>query len=151
MYKHVGRTWQPVMKFCTLDNKIYGISSKMGGSSKESLYDVYAKKFHNKDLEDFKAKVYSSDNLLPGVNIITTPEECKRCVDILMNSEEAIAAWDTETMDLDIKQEAPVGRGKILCASFFAGPFLNFGRGSKVFVDNFGHNAGLIDYFKPYL
>lgn len=54
-------------------------------------------------------------------------------------------------MDLDIKQEAPVGKGKIICASFFAGPYYNFGRGPRVFIDNFGKNAGLIDYFKPYL
>lgn len=54
-------------------------------------------------------------------------------------------------MDLDIKQEAPVGKGKIICASFFAGPEFNFGRGPRVFVDNFGHNAGLLSIFKPYL
>ena len=35
---------------------------------------------------------------------------------------DSLTAWDTETIDLDIKQEAPVGRGKIICASFFAGP-----------------------------
>ena len=63
----------------------------------------------------------------------------------------ALVAWDTETMDLDIKQEAPVGNGKIICASFFAGPEFNFGRGPRVFIDNFGKNAGLLDYFKEYL
>jgi DNA polymerase-1 len=51
---------------------------------------------------------------------------------------QAIVAWDTETMDLDVKQEAPIGRGKIICASFFAGPQFNFGRGPRVFIDNFG-------------
>ena len=61
-----------------------------------------------------------------------------------MKSPEATAAWDTETMDLDIKQEAPVGKGKIICASFFAGAQYNFGRGPRVFIDNFGHNAGLL-------
>ena len=54
-------------------------------------------------------------------------------------------------MDLDIKQEAPVGKGKIICASFFAGPEFNFGRGPRVFIDNFGTNAGLLNHFKPYL
>ena len=54
-------------------------------------------------------------------------------------------------MDLDVKQEAPVGKGKIICASFFAGPELDFGRGPRVFIDNFGQNAGLINYFKDYL
>ena len=54
-------------------------------------------------------------------------------------------------MDLDVKPEAPVGKGKIICASFFAGPELDFGRGPRVFIDNFGQNAGLINYFKDYL
>ena len=54
-------------------------------------------------------------------------------------------------MDLDIKQEAPVGKGKIICASFYAGPQYDFGRGPKVFIDNFGMNAGLLNHFKPYL
>ena len=68
-----------------------------------------------------------------------------------MKNNKTIVAWDTETMDLDIKREAPVGKGKIICATFFAGPQFNFGRGPRVFIDNFGKNAGLIDYFKEYL
>lgn len=71
-------------------------------------------------------------------------------MEVLMKSN-TIAAWDTETMDLDIKNEAPVGKGKIICASFFAGPQYNFGNGPRVFIDNFGKNAGLILHFKEYL
>lgn len=93
----------------------------------------------------------SGDYALPGVNIITTEEECLKCMEVLMRNPGVVAAWDTETIDLDIKQEAPVGKGKILCASFFAGPQFNFGRGPRVFIDNFGKNAGLINFFKPYL
>jgi DNA polymerase I len=88
---------------------------------------------------------------LPGVNIVTTKEECRGIVEILMRHPKEVVAWDTETIDLDIKQEAPVGKGRILCASFFAGPQFNFGRGPRVFIDNFGRNAGLIDCFKEYL
>jgi DNA polymerase-1 len=62
-----------------------------------------------------------------------------------------IVAWDTETIDLDIKNEAPVDHGRIIGASFFAGPQYNFGNGPRVFIDNFGTNAGLINYFKDYL
>jgi DNA polymerase I len=62
-----------------------------------------------------------------------------------------IVAWDTETIDLDVKNESPVGNGKIIAASFFAGPQYNFGNGPRVFIDNFGMNAGLIDHFKEYL
>lgn len=60
-------------------------------------------------------------------------------------------AWDTQTIDLDIKNQSPVGKGKIICASFFAGPEFNFGNGPKVFIDNFGKNAGLLNYFKSYM
>lgn len=45
----------------------------MGGSSHDSLYEVYANKFHNRDLEEYKAKVYRSAQELPGVTIVTTP------------------------------------------------------------------------------
>lgn len=69
----------------------------------------------------------------------------------ILKKTENIVAWDTETIDLDIKNETPVGKGKIICASFFAGPELNFGKGPKVFIDNFGKNAGLLNYFKDYL
>lgn len=93
----------------------------------------------------------SGDYALPRVNVITTEEECLKCMEVLMRNPGVVAAWDTETIDLDIKQEAPVGKGKILCASFFAGPQFNFGRGPRVFIDNFGKNAGLINFFKPYL
>lgn len=44
-----------------------------------------------------------------------------------------------------------MGKGKIICASFFAGPELDFGQGPKVFIDNFGQNAGLLNIFKEYL
>jgi len=43
---------------------------------------------------NFKEVVYKSDNKLPGVNILTTKEECEKCVDILMKSD-AVTAWDT--------------------------------------------------------
>ena len=114
--------------FCEISNKIYGIASRIGGYSADGLYEKYAGGFVNQDLIFFKEKAYKSSRagdkkkeILPGVNIVTTKEECEKCVEILMKSQ-AIVAWDTETMDLDVKQEAPVGRGKIICASFFAGP-----------------------------
>lgn len=51
---------------------------------------------------------------------------------------------------MDPKKEAPVGHGRIICASMFVGPEFDFGNGPKLFIDNFGENAGLIDIFKPY-
>ena len=49
-----------------------------------------------------------------------------------------IVAWDSETIDVDIKNETAVGKGKVIAASFFAGPQYNFGNGPRVFIDNFG-------------
>ncbi len=43
-------------------------------------------------------------------------------------------AWDTETVDIDLKNEGPLGNGKIICASAFCGPDIDFGNGpSKTF------------------
>lgn len=44
-----------------------------------------------------------------------------------------------------------MGKGRIIAASMFAGPQYNFGNGPRVFIDNFGENAGLINHFKDYL
>ena len=35
--------------------------------------------------------------------------------------------------------------------SIFGGPKINFGNGPRLFIDNFGVNAGLLDILKPYL
>ena len=43
-------------------------------------------------------------------------------------------SWDTETVDLEVKTESPVGRGKIICASVFCGPDINFGNGPSKYV-----------------
>lgn len=51
---------------------------------------------------------------------------------------------------MDPKKEAPVGNGRIICASVFAGPEFNFGNGPKLFIDNFGENSGLIDVLRPF-
>lgn len=49
MFRQAGRLWGR-LSFSELNNKVYVIASKMGGSSSDSLYDMYAGKFFNKDL-----------------------------------------------------------------------------------------------------
>ncbi|EGR28820.1 hypothetical protein IMG5_168560 [Ichthyophthirius multifiliis] len=56
-------------------------------------------------------------------------------------------AWDTETIDIDLKTETLLGKGKIICAFVFCGQDLDFG----LFIDNFGQNKGLINIFQDYL
>ena len=64
----------------SLENRIFGVASRMGGRSAEGLYELYAG-YENSDLENFKKKVLQTDRhakegsyALPGVNIVTTPE-----------------------------------------------------------------------------
>lgn len=60
-------------------------------------------------------------------------------------------AWDTETIDIDPKLETPVGNGKIICASAFAGPDIDFGNGPWLFIDNYADAKGVLQEFKEYL
>ena len=61
-----------------------------------------------------------------------------------------IAAWDTETIHIDAKNETPVGHGKIICAQVFIGPDVDFGNGPRVFIDNYADADGVIMEFKEY-
>lgn len=61
-------------------------------------------------------------------------------------------AWDTETIGIDPKIEPIVGsKGRVICASAFAGPDVNFGSGPRLFIDNFADAEGILDEFKEYL
>lgn len=62
-----------------------------------------------------------------------------------------IHAWDTETINIDAKEESPVGKGEIVCASCFIGPDVNFGNGPRLFIDNYGEAKDTILTFKDYL
>ena len=61
-----------------------------------------------------------------------------------------IHSWDTETIDFDVKEESPVGHGKIISAQLFCGPEVEFENGPMVFVDNFGDAKDTINHFKDY-
>lgn len=37
-------------------NKLFGIANRMGGSSQDRLYEVYAGKFKNYAIEEFKSR-----------------------------------------------------------------------------------------------
>lgn len=44
-----------------------------------------------------------------------------------------------------------MGKGRIICASVFCGPDIDFGNGPRLFIDNFGRNSDNIMLFKQYL
>jgi len=39
-----------------------------------------------------------------------------------------ICAWHMETIGVDLKSELLVGKGTVLCAIAYYGPFVNFGK-----------------------
>lgn len=61
-----------------------------------------------------------------------------------------VHAWDTETVDVNIKEQSPVGNGKAISAQLFCGPDAGFPGGPRVFIDNFGECKDLLLEFKDY-
>jgi hypothetical protein len=47
-----------------------------------------------------------------------------------------VHAWDTEVVDINLDVQSPVGHGRIICASFYSGPDVDYGNGPRVWVDN---------------
>jgi DNA polymerase-1 len=75
---------------------------------------------------------------IKGITIVKTNEDCERVLEILYKNKDRVHSWDTETIDIDVKEVSPVKNGKILCASCFIGPEIDFGNGPRLFIDNFG-------------
>lgn len=95
---------------------------------------------------------YSILNMeIPGTTIIRSREEAKKVVEILKKYPNRIHAWDTETINVDVKKESIVGKGTIICASAFIGPDVDFGNGPRLFIDNFADAEDVILEFKEYL
>jgi DNA polymerase-1 len=69
------------------------------------------------------------DLSLPGVTIVRTPEQAQAAIAVLSQFKDRVHAWDTETIGINVKEESPVGRGYVICASAFLGPEVNFGNG----------------------
>jgi DNA polymerase I len=60
-------------------------------------------------------------------------------------------ACDTEAVDISVKQQSPVGNGRVICASIYAGPDVDFGGGrSRVWIDNMDAADGVLDEFRDY-
>lgn len=95
----------------------------------------------------------SPGNLGPsGTTIVSTPEEARR-VAALINRLPSTAyhAWDTEVADIDLDSQSPVGNGRVICASFYAGPGHDFGAGPRVWIDNLDAAEGTLEEFKGVL
>ena len=97
--------------------------------------------FTNTAIRNYKGK---------GVTLVRDKKSAKKVLDILYKYKNRVHSWDTETIDLDIKSQSPVGNGKIISAQLFCGPDVPFENGPRVFIDNFGECKDLILLFKDY-
>lgn len=87
---------------------------------------------------------------LPGTTIVRTAEDARRVVAILYKYADRVHAWDTETINIDAKEETPVGHGYVISAQCFIGPDVDFGNGPRLFIDNYADSKGVLLEFKGY-
>lgn len=102
------------------------------------------------------ASPFPKDNFNPRiptrteVTIVRTREHARSVVNILMANPEAIWACDTEVADINVKEQSPVGNGKVICVSIYGGDHIDFGTGSTLWIDNYGDAFGVLDEFKAW-
>jgi DNA polymerase-1 len=87
---------------------------------------------------------------MPGVSVANDKESAMRIIDLLYKNKHFYHAADTETIDIDVKKQSPVGHGRVICASLYAGPEVDFGNGPRIYIDNLDSCEGTLDYFKGY-
>lgn len=84
---------------------------------------------------------------------ILTKEDTKEVLKILYQNKDKYWACDTETINIDIKTQGPVGNGKVICMSIYGGPDVDFGDGpgSVLWIENINKSNNLLQEFKPWL
>jgi len=94
-----------------------------------------------------------------GITMVRTKDMARKVIQILYENKSKVCAWDTESIGIDVKEESPVGKGQVICASAFCGPEVDFGSGPStlfisslgLFIDNYADAQGIINEFKDYL
>eukprot|EP00808_Paulinella_micropora_P007425 g4781.t1 len=94
----------------------------------------------------------NSEQLEP-VFMVTDKESAKHALKMLYSLPDGTYhACDTETRDIQVKKQSPVGNGRVTCLCIYCGPEVDFGQGAaRLFIDNLGASEGTLDEFKPYL
>lgn len=77
-------------------------------------------------MRNFRNELLQNINI-PGITIVRSRDDANRALRVLKQHRNHICAWDTETTGIDPKNESPVGKGTVLCATAFCGPEVNFG------------------------
>lgn len=75
---------------------------------------------------------------LPPTTVVQDRATAARVADQLRSMAGRIFACDTEVADIDVKKQSPCGNGRVICASVYAGPDVDFGNGPRLFIDNWG-------------
>jgi len=87
-----------------------------------------------------------------GVTVVNSPAAAARVLAIMTKlPKHTIFAWDTEVVDVDLTAQSPVGNGRVICASVYAGPSVDWGNGPKLWIDNLDAAAGTLNAFTPAL
>jgi hypothetical protein len=74
---------------------------------------------------------------LDGVTIVSTREDAQRVAAIMAAlPPTTYHAWDTEVADIDVANQSPVGNGRVICASVYSGPHVDYGTGPRLWIDN---------------
>jgi DNA polymerase-1 len=92
---------------------------------------------------------------MPGTTLVRTVDDARRVVEIVrklgglaqlpapgkagstpLGPAPVVHAWDTEVVDINLDIQSPVGHGKVICASFYSGPDVDYGNGPRVWIDN---------------
>ena len=93
-------------------------------------------------------------SVVEGVTIVNDAMSAERALETIRQLEvedpDRIHACDTEVTDIDLKVQSPCGNGKVICASVYAGPDVDFGNGPKLWIDNLDEAEGTLDLFKDY-
>jgi len=87
------------------------------------------------------------------ITVVDTEEKAREVLRVLESmSVDVPWACDTEVADIDLKEQGPVGNGKVTCVSIYGGPTVDFGtgdgKGSVLWVENIGKADGLLQLFK---
>jgi hypothetical protein len=101
---------------------------------------------------DPKARRDLIEGRLKGiVTVVNDTESARRVIAKLMTLKDCYHAIDTEAVELELKRQSPVGNGRVICASIYCGPHVDFGNGPRVWIDNQDDANGTLNLFREYL
>ena len=96
---------------------------------------------------------FHKDTSCEGTTIVRDRDTAKKVLRILQLLEDdgdRVHACDTEVANISLKDQSPVGNGRVICASVYSGPDIDFGSGPRLWIDNLDDADGVLDVFRPF-